>query len=511
MAIATKSAIIPSTVSRTVAMRSVRRTTLSLANWSEACGSSSSTTNSITVGIAAGVVAHRPPNWRNDCDHCTARARINAPRYVSGRLRSRPTAAAANAGMISRASGPLVDMPASGASRIPASAASEQPRAHEKLETSSARAPVRLARLAVVDDGAHRRRRGAMRKSRRRSPMASATASARVKARAHVITTPAMWKPPLPKSGGSVWLRFWSQIMLARPMNANIRPDRHHELHDQLLALQVAHDRPVEPDADQRRDHEHGERHRDELRHPVVDRQLPVDVREEHPDRALREVEDPGRGVHDDESGRRHGVDAGQRQREDEQVDERRRRDRSVCPRRPAHADDQHGRRDDDQQVGPCLHGRSLIPCTPSRDRCVTCDRHDRCSRTCPASPGSTRTNLPFCTCMPIRHVLPTWPPMFVGAMKPLSSKFVMPWIGGEQRGAGEAVRAALRDDRPSRPWRRSDPRSTPARRTRRASCRTCRKLSSSALWPLSSNGRNDSQTYWFSTAEPPVVMSRWS
>ena len=47
----------------------------------------------------------------------------------------RPTAAAANDVMINSVSGPLVDMPVSGASRIPASAASEQPSAHEKLDT----------------------------------------------------------------------------------------------------------------------------------------------------------------------------------------------------------------------------------------------------------------------------------------------------------------------------------------------------------------------------------------
>jgi hypothetical protein len=35
-------------------------------------------------------------------------------------------------------------------------------------------------------------------------------------------------------------------------------------------------------------------------------------------------------------------------------------------PRGPAHDDDQEGRRREDQQIGPRLHDRSLIPCTPS-------------------------------------------------------------------------------------------------------------------------------------------------
>ena len=213
----------PSTVSRTVEIRSVRRTTLSRANWSLACGSSSNTTSSITVGIAAGAVAHRPPNCRNVCDHSIARARISAPRYVSGRLRIRPTAAAANDVMISNVSGPLVDMPASGARRMPASAAREQPSAHEKLDTSSERAPTRLARprlstTARIDTPRR------VRNSNRRKPMASTIASTTVRRRAHVTTMPATRKPPSPNRVGSVWLRFWSQIMLARPMNANMRP-----------------------------------------------------------------------------------------------------------------------------------------------------------------------------------------------------------------------------------------------------------------------------------------------
>ncbi len=222
-AITTNSVTMPITVSFTVETRSVRPTMLSRANFSGASGSSNNATNSIAVGIAAGAVAQRPPNSRNVCEYCNARARINAPRYVSGRLRMRPTAAAANDVMISSVSGPLVDMPVSGASRIPESAASEQPSAHEKLETLDDRAPARLARprLSTTARIATPRR---VRNSRMRRPMARPTASPTVRSRAYVSTTPATWKPFWPNRVGIVWLRFWSQIMLARPMNANMSP-----------------------------------------------------------------------------------------------------------------------------------------------------------------------------------------------------------------------------------------------------------------------------------------------
>ena len=44
-----------------------------------AWGSINKTMNSMTVGMTDGAGAQRPPNCRNDCDHCTASARISAP------------------------------------------------------------------------------------------------------------------------------------------------------------------------------------------------------------------------------------------------------------------------------------------------------------------------------------------------------------------------------------------------------------------------------------------------
>ena len=255
-------------------------------------------------------------------------------------------------------------------------------------------------------------------------------------------------------------------------MNANIRPTVTRSCTTSSLPCRWRMIARSRSDADQRRDHQHRERDRDHLGHAVVDRELPVDVREEHPDRTLREVEDAGGRVDDDESGRRHRVDAGEREREDQHVDERRERDRVVRPRVPTHADDQDGRRRDDEQIGPRLHDRSLIRCTPSPGR-ASRDDHGRRQSNLPGSTGSTRTNLPSFTCIPIRHLLPTLPPMLVGAMNPLSSKFVDALDGVEHRRAGETVGPALGDDGVDRRSRTPRRRPTPARRTRRASCRT--------------------------------------
>jgi hypothetical protein len=157
---------------------------------------------------------------------------------------------------------------------------------------------------------------------------------------------------------------------VGQPDEREHQADGDEELHHELLALEVAHDRPVEADPDERRDDQHRERDRDQLGHPVVDAELPVDVREEHPDGALGEVEDAGGGVDDDQAGRRHRVDAREGQREDHHVLDRREGDRRAGPSRPAHGDDHDGRRREHEQVGPRLHDGSLIPCTPSPGRC---------------------------------------------------------------------------------------------------------------------------------------------
>ena len=119
-------------------------------------------------------------------DHCMASARISAPRYVSGRLRSRPTTAAANAVMISSVSVPLVDMPASRARagcRPARRASSRAPTT--KLDSTAERAPPSAAssRLSTTARIAMPSR---VRNNRMRRPIASATATTIVMNRCHV-------------------------------------------------------------------------------------------------------------------------------------------------------------------------------------------------------------------------------------------------------------------------------------------------------------------------------------
>ena len=178
---------------------------------------------SMIVGNASGTLVQRSENLRNEPIHCVASARISAPRYVNGRLRNRPTTAAANAVMIRNVS-VVVDMSAvSGASRMPASAASEQPSAHAKLESTDDRAPPSAARsrLSTTARIAIPMR---VRNNKMRRPIASATATMIVMKRCHVSSTSPMWKPFPSKSCGIECAVFWFQIMFAIPINANNRP-----------------------------------------------------------------------------------------------------------------------------------------------------------------------------------------------------------------------------------------------------------------------------------------------
>jgi hypothetical protein len=105
--------------------------------------------------------------------------------------------------MIRRVSGPLVDIPESGASRIPASAgqrASKRPgEARDQLGARAGKA----REASVVDDGRIETPRRVPNK-RMRKPMANATATPIVNRRAQVRVTPAMSTPPSPNSCGSV-------------------------------------------------------------------------------------------------------------------------------------------------------------------------------------------------------------------------------------------------------------------------------------------------------------------
>ena len=121
-------------------------------------GSSSSTMNSMIVGMrgrrvrpAAAELQERAASTAVD-EREDQRAEVGERQAAEPADRRRPRTTV----MISSVSGPLVDMPVSGASRMPASAASEQPSAHEKLETTLGPGARERGELAVVDDRAHR-------------------------------------------------------------------------------------------------------------------------------------------------------------------------------------------------------------------------------------------------------------------------------------------------------------------------------------------------------------------
>ena len=182
---------------------------------------------------------------------------------MSGRLRSRPTTAAANAVMmrnVERRSSTCRPSRARGG--CPASAASEQPSAHAKLDSTAERAPLERGEVTVVDDGPHR-------DADARPEQQDAQADGErdrdhdVMNRCHVSTTSPMWNAvPLEERGQRVGVVLVPDHVRETDEREH-QPDRDHELHDERLALQVAHDRAVEPDAEERGDHEHDERQRE--------------------------------------------------------------------------------------------------------------------------------------------------------------------------------------------------------------------------------------------------------
>ena len=226
----------------------------------------------------------------------------------------RPTAAAANDVMMRSVSGPLVDMPESGASRIPASAASEHPSAHEKLETSSERAPRKTCEAAVVDDGPHRNAEARSEQQDAQSRSASATA------------TP-MREQAGPGEGHACDVDPALSEQLRERVADVLVPDhvgqpdeREHQADGHQVSCttsslpcrcrMIARSRKI-PSSGAATSTVSGTAIT--WGTPWLTRQLPVDVREEHADRALREVEDARGGVDDDEARRRHREDAGDR------------------------------------------------------------------------------------------------------------------------------------------------------------------------------------------------------
>ncbi len=170
----------PMTVSRTVDTRSVRRTIVEPRELQRRLrqeqqhdeqhqrrdrGGSVGPTGRRTAGTSATTAAPTRGSQRPEVGERQAADAARPPR-------PRTTV------MMSSVSGPLVDIPVSGASKMPARAASEQPSAHEKLDTRSERAPAsaaspRLSTTARIETPSR------VRNSRMRSPMASAIGEAR--------------------------------------------------------------------------------------------------------------------------------------------------------------------------------------------------------------------------------------------------------------------------------------------------------------------------------------------
>ncbi len=126
-------------------------------------------------------------------------------------------------------------------------------------------------------------------------------------------------------------------------------------------------------------------------------------------------------------------------------------------------------------------------------------------SRTVPGSAGSTCTNLPFCTCMPTRHVLPIWRPTSILGAMPLASKSCMLRIAVSRLARVIEFGSPLFAFIVSLTARAKISPAMNAWAPKPSGVLSyLRNPSRSAFEPLSSNGRKFSQTYWPSTALPP-------
>jgi hypothetical protein len=97
------------------------------------------------------------------------------------------------------------------------------------------------------------------------------------------------------------------------------RDDQFGRLRD---AFEPAHHRRFDHDADGGRQYEEADEHGDDHRPAPTDAHLPVGEGADHPDGAVRPIEDPGRRVGEGEAARRYRVDARCSQAADGEDDE---------------------------------------------------------------------------------------------------------------------------------------------------------------------------------------------
>ena len=125
-----------------VAMRSfgIRGATLRIAFFPSmrACGRNSNARNNMICGIANGAVTQRPVQLRKFCWNSNTSPINRPPKKVIGRLFKRPMMAAANAAMINSVRVCTSRVASSSARKMPATAAIDDPSAHENIETGRA-------------------------------------------------------------------------------------------------------------------------------------------------------------------------------------------------------------------------------------------------------------------------------------------------------------------------------------------------------------------------------------
>ena len=159
-------------------------------------GSASNATNSTSMGMACGTPDHRPLKSRNVSENAESRPRSRPPAIVRGRLRSRPMIAAANA-FTMRSVSPSMLISTSGARRMPASAASDEPIAHASDEARAGLAPCNAARVGLSTTARIARpMRERFRNCRR--PTAITIPRTIVRKRCQSTTVSPTWKPRLP-------------------------------------------------------------------------------------------------------------------------------------------------------------------------------------------------------------------------------------------------------------------------------------------------------------------------
>ena len=143
--------------------------------------------------------------------------------------------------------------------------------------------------------------------------------------------------------------------------------DGDHDLGDGRRLTHLPHDHALDHDAHERRQHQQHQEQRQGRRQVVVDAQLPVGVGRDHPDGAVREVEDAGGGVGDDQPARRDRIDARRGEAQDRVLQELGEAHPATSP------------------PGPCRSPRSRGPCSPC---CTRSPCRGRSARTCRPSPA---------------------------------------------------------------------------------------------------------------------------